>query len=265
MWYIPVFPTVHSKKHKIRLVFDASAQYLGISINDNLYQGPDLTNRLRGVLLQFRERPVAIQADIQDIFFNFEVPKHQRDYLRFFWFKDNDASKPLISYRATRHIVGLSSSPAVANYGLMYCALQATDPGDPKLKASVRYALHQFYMGDGLYSTRSLEEAVEVLSGVRELFAPYNICLHKITSNHPSVLSSFTPSEVSAPAVASDSSPASVQQALGMVWDVLSDTFSPNVPTDVSPFTKRGVLATVNALGYDSLGLVSPVILVACR
>ena len=80
MWYIPVFPVVHSKKHKIRLVFGASAQYLGISINDSLYQGPDLTNRLHGVLLRFREKPVAIQADIQDMFLKFEVPKHQRDY-----------------------------------------------------------------------------------------------------------------------------------------------------------------------------------------
>ena len=72
-------------------------------------------------------------------------------------------------------------------------------------------------MDDGLYSTRSPEEAVEVLSGARKLFAPYNIRLHKITSNHPSVLSSFPPLEVSAPAVASDSSPTSVQRALGVV------------------------------------------------
>ena len=190
---------------------------------------------------------MAIQADIQDIFLNFEVPKHQRDYLHFFRFKDNDASKPLISYRATRHIFGLSSSPAVSNYLLRHCALQATDT---KLKTSVKYALHQFYKDDGLYSTRSHEEAVEVLSGARK-FAPYNICLHKITSNLPSILSSFPTLEVSAPAVASDSSLTSVQRALGMVWDVLSDTFSPNVPSDVTPFTKRGVLATVNALGYN--------------
>ena len=60
VWYIPLFLLVHSKKHKIRLVFDASAQYLGICINDSLYQGRDLTIRLCGVLLRFRESPVAI-------------------------------------------------------------------------------------------------------------------------------------------------------------------------------------------------------------
>ena len=106
-------------------------------------------------------------------------------------------------------------------------------------------------MDDGLYYTRSPKEAVEFLSGATELFAPYNICLHKITFNHPSVLSSFPLSEVSAPTVASDSSPTSIQRALGVVWDVPSDTFSPNVPTEFIPFLKRGFLATVNALGYD--------------
>ena len=35
VWYIPVFRVVRSKKDKIRLVFDESAQYLGININDS--------------------------------------------------------------------------------------------------------------------------------------------------------------------------------------------------------------------------------------
>ena len=45
VWYLPIFPVVSSKKVKIRLVFDASAQYHGVRINDRLYQGPDLTNK----------------------------------------------------------------------------------------------------------------------------------------------------------------------------------------------------------------------------
>ena len=126
VWYIPVFPVVHNKKLKVRLVFDASAQYLGVSINDHLYKGPELTNRLRGVLLRFREKPVAIQADIQDMFLRFKVPESQRDFLRFYWYKNNDVNQPLVPYRATMHIFGLSSSPVVANFGLKYCPLQAT-------------------------------------------------------------------------------------------------------------------------------------------
>ena len=55
--------------------------------------------------------------------------------------------------------------------------------------------------------------------------------------------------------------PLSVQRALGVVWDTKTDTFSPSIITEVRPFTKHGILATVNTLGYDPAGLISPVTL----
>ena len=259
VWYLPIFPVVNTKKAKVRLVFDASAQYMGVSINDKLNQGPDLSNRLRGVLLRFREKPVAIQADIQDMFLNFKVPESQRDYLRFYWFKDNDSAQPLVPYRATTHIFGLTSSPAVANFGLKHCALLATDP---KFSTAVKYILYSFYMDDGLYSLVNPGEAVEVLQHARTLLATHNIRLHKIISNSKEVLQAFPSSEVSAPAEPSEASSLSVQRALGVAWDVQSDTFSPTILAELRPFTKRGILATVNALAYDPTGLISPITLV---
>ena len=32
VWYIPIFPVVNATKAKLHLVFDASVQYLGVSI-----------------------------------------------------------------------------------------------------------------------------------------------------------------------------------------------------------------------------------------
>ena len=52
-----------------------------------------------------------------------------------------------------------------------------------------------------------------------------------------------------------------MQRALGVVWDTKADTFSPSIITETRPFTKRGILATVNTLGYDPAGLISPVTL----
>ena len=50
----------HPKKsEKIRVVFDCSAKFEGTSLNDQLMQGPDLTNSLVGVLTQFRQEPIA--------------------------------------------------------------------------------------------------------------------------------------------------------------------------------------------------------------
>ena len=60
----------------------------------------------------------------------------------------------------------------------------------------------------------------------------------------------------------SDSTLFPIQRALGVEWEVRADTFSPSFEPCDPPFTKRGVLATVNALGYDPAGLISPVILI---
>ena len=65
-WYLPIFGVYHPKKvEQIRVVFDSSANYQDLSLNDVLMSGPDLTNNLLGVLLRFRKKPIAVTADIQ--------------------------------------------------------------------------------------------------------------------------------------------------------------------------------------------------------
>ena len=69
VWYLPHHPVVHpTKPGKVRIVFDCSAKYHGTSLNDNIYQGPDLTNQLLGVLLRFRQETIALMADIEGMF-----------------------------------------------------------------------------------------------------------------------------------------------------------------------------------------------------
>ena len=86
-WWLPVFPVHHPKKGKIRLVFDSSAQYMEISLNSVLLQGPDRNNCLCGVLSRFREGEVAFMADIESMFHRFQVAPEHCDCLRFFCFQ----------------------------------------------------------------------------------------------------------------------------------------------------------------------------------
>ncbi|CAN2387365.1 RNA-mediated, partial [Pristimantis euphronides] len=110
-WYLPIFGVYHPKKRgQIRVVFDSSSQYKGVSLNDVLLTGPDLNNTLIGVLLRFRKEPVAITADIQQMFHRFFVNEEHRDFLRFFWFRDNDPTKDIIEYRMKVHVFGNSPS-----------------------------------------------------------------------------------------------------------------------------------------------------------
>jgi hypothetical protein len=80
--------------------------------------GLDLTNNLVGVLMRFRKNAVAITSDVEQMFYQFRVTENHKDYIRIFWYQDNDFSKRLIEYRMTSHVFGNTPSPAVATYGL---------------------------------------------------------------------------------------------------------------------------------------------------
>lgn len=49
-----------------------------------------------------------------------------------------------------------------------------------------------------------------------------------------------------------------MQRSLGLNWDLMSDTFTFKIGDRERPFTRRGVLSTVNSV-YDPLGFIAPV------
>ena len=53
---------------KIRVVFDCSARFNGVSLNKSLMSGPDLTNQIVGVITRFREESVVIMGDVEAMF-----------------------------------------------------------------------------------------------------------------------------------------------------------------------------------------------------
>ena len=118
------------KPEKMRIVFDCAAKYQDISLNDELLQGPDLTNSLFDVLLRFREEKIAIMGDIEAMFMMVHVPAKDRNLLRFLWWPNGDFHRQPAEYRITRHIFGATSSPSWAtsssscvNYPLRRTAL----------------------------------------------------------------------------------------------------------------------------------------------
>ena len=83
-WYLPHHNVVNpNKPEKFRIVFDCAAEYAGTSLNKEVFRGPDLTNNLIGVLLRFREAPVAVMGDVKEMFHQVQVKKEHRDALRF--------------------------------------------------------------------------------------------------------------------------------------------------------------------------------------
>ena len=118
-WYIPHHGVYHPMKpEKIRVVYDCSASYKGVSINDRLLQGPNLTSSLIGVLLRFRQEPFAVMGDVEKMFYQVRVPAKDRSLLRFLWWPDGDLSRQLEEYHMNVHLFGATSSPSCANFAL---------------------------------------------------------------------------------------------------------------------------------------------------
>ena len=56
------------KPGAVRIVLGFAAEYHGISLNQQLLQGPDFINPLVGVLTRFRQETTAIAADTKEMF-----------------------------------------------------------------------------------------------------------------------------------------------------------------------------------------------------
>ena len=67
-WYIPHHGIYHRVKKKIRVIYDCSAKFNGVSLNDCLLTGPDLITSLVEILLLFRKESVAITCDVIKMF-----------------------------------------------------------------------------------------------------------------------------------------------------------------------------------------------------
>ncbi|KAK7921993.1 hypothetical protein WMY93_008895 [Mugilogobius chulae] len=258
-WYLPMFGVYHPQKlDQIRVVFDSSSKYEGVSLNDTLLSGPDMNNTLLGVLTRFRREPIAVTADVQQMFYCFTVSEKHRDFLRFLWFEDNDPQKPIREFRMTVHVFGNSPSPAIAIYCLRRAALEAVN----STAAAKELIVHNFYVDDGLASFPTAEIAIDILQTSQEMLAESNIRLHKVASNSNDVMQAFPPSDRAKDLKDLDFSadPLPIQRSLGLLWNLESDCFTFSVSQEEKPVTKRGILSTVNSL-FDPLGFTAPVTL----
>ena len=160
-WYLPHFATYHNTKHTIRVVFDSSCEFQGVSLNKALLPGPDLMNNLTGVLMRFRKKNIAVMCDVEQMFHSFYVDPAHRDFLCFLWFEGNNPSMPIVEYRMNVHLFGNGPSPAVATYGLRRTALDGEEEYSEEAK---RFIHRNFYVDDGLASLANIQQATGLTS-----------------------------------------------------------------------------------------------------
>ena len=143
VWYLLHHPVINPNKEKIRIVFDCAAEYRGISLNSGVRQGPDLTNKLVGVLMRFRLHPIAIMADIQAMFHQVRVTQEDQDTLRFLWWP----SAPTLR--------SISEDDPEVKKAVTF-TIQVTIPQKPRRQTDRRdFKLDTTYQNIGLFYTNS--------------------------------------------------------------------------------------------------------------
>ena len=260
VWYLPHHPVSHPlKMDRVRVVFDCAAKYQQTSLNQQLLQGPDLMNRLIGVLSRFRQEEFAMVADIEGMFMQVSVEPSQVDALRFLFWPDGDLSKELVEYRMLKHLFGATSSPCVANLCLKK-TVELYEGNDPMVTETID---RNMYVDDLMKSVNTEDGAISLVESLRALLEKAGFHLTKWYSNSRRVIESVPESERAKNVVNLDLERLPTQSALGLKWNINDDKFVwdviekfQNLGCD-KPMTKRGMLSVVHSL-FDPLGCLAP-------
>ena len=252
-WYLVHHPVYHKVKQKIRVVFDCSLKYSGVSLNDNLLQGPDLTNRLLGVLLRFRENKVAFISDIEKMYYQVRVPGKHADLLRLFWYSGE--SDKIVQYRLLVHVFGARSSPSVAAFALRRAANDNLTSSERAKNTVAR----NFYVDDLLKSSPDYETALDLFGEVKDMLGKSGFNLTGFRCNGQ-------PSEERSCELPSHNQPEATEggsdRVLGVVWRLDRDTFGYCLGSCLLSPTRRNLLRIVASV-YDPLGIIGPVLVPA--
>ena len=240
-----------SETTSCRMVMDASSKPSAsdISLNQALYQGPNLTLDLAICLLQFMLGKYGVVSDIEKAFLRILIALPDRDALRFFWFEDPfDRNSKLIVYRFKAVIFGGVCSPfqlaAVVNKLIV----------DKCKCIYVKDALLQgIYVDNVIHANNSEEQLVNFFEISRDLFLKGNFNLRKWSSNSPKLMVKAKESDVA------DES--KIVKVLGLYWNLDSDRYMFNTNFEWNGvFSKRSVLQFTNRV-FDPLGLLTPILI----
>ena len=261
--YLPYFLTNQAKP---RVVFDGSATWKELCINDIIYSGPDEHNRLSYVLARFRLCRYALMAELSKCFWQILLLEEQQNLFRILWFKEDDVHTGKIEEcKFTRHVWGIISSPYVACCAIRKVTEENLTQASEKTIKTIQRSM---YMDDLFAKADSLDDARTIASESIELFKSRGFQLVKWSANKETqpVLVEISGNKL-APSIRTidlgKDDPLPYLKAVGCLWDseqvVLKVQFSLCNPT---PNTRRSMLSDLSRQ-YDPLGYSVPLLLKA--
>ena len=216
----------------------------------------DLTNQIVGVLTRFHEEPVAIMGDIESMFHQVMVPREDRSSLRFLSWEGHDINGSANDFEMCVHVFGGTYSPICCNYALKRAAYNNRS----RYQTDVMDTLNRnFYVDDLLRSVKGVKTAIRLLHDAISMCADGGFQLTKFVSNRIEVLDSITEEDkrIGVKNVCLNSGTSfPKEKALGVNWDIGSDTLSFKLNLDGKPTTRCQMISMISKI-YDPLGLAA--------
>ena len=241
--YLPHLAVVkESKTTPLRIVFDCSARQdkKSNSLNDCLYSGPSLTEKLGKVLLKFRTNPYAYSADISKAFLRVGLQEEDRNYTRFL-FPENplDPQSNLVTYRFRSVLFGATSSPFLLQATLSHHLDKSESPYAEKIKESL-------YVDNVQGTMLNETELLDFYNSVNQTMTEANMPLQSWATNSIGLQQVMNIEQ------------SENQKILGINWNISADALNIlEVNFESDPLSKRKLLSSLSRI-FDPLGLLSP-------
>ena len=278
-WSGPAFYLSHlavvnpkSASTPIRLVFNSSQVFQGISLNSCLAKGPDsYTNSSLGILLRWREESCAVVGDIRKMFHSIHLKETEQHCHRFLW-RDLESREPDV-YIITRVNMGDRPASAIATEALKATAELKRD----EFPRVADFVSRNSYIDDLIDSVKGTNSALKLAEDTEKVLdnGGFSVKCWQITGQNQPMEGT-----TAKPTIKMLKGGENETAVLGVTWKPVDDVISFHVklnfsqkrrgnhvgpdltvesmPTSVPlDLTRRIVLQQVMAI-YDPLGLLSP-------
>lgn len=263
VWYLPMSLVVNENKIpiKTRNVYDASAIYQGVSLNQALLMGPNLLVDMLCPLMRFRMFKYAVTGDVKSMFHRIKICERDQQVQRILWRENQE--KSLQVYIQQVMLFGPKCSPFTSQF----VKNKTADKWQCKYPNAVKALKEYTYMDDLLSSEPTIEEAIAVSTQSIEILKSINWQLVGFQSNSAEVLKALSENNVKQEVISIMSTEESsyTTKVLGVAWNPKIDAFMFQFNKNefiklvkdcgVKP-TKRDQCSTIARI-FDVLGLIS--------
>ena len=153
------------------------------SLNSAIRPGPKLQREIVDVPIRFRKAPIALTADIAEMFLQVSLHKQDRPYHRFLWRNYDSTREPKV-YEFRRLLFGNAASPFCTQYVLQTHAQTHA----AEFPAAAEAVDNSMYVDDLLDSCETVRDAENLQSQLSNLLTLGGFGLRKWASNDDQVL-----------------------------------------------------------------------------